>query len=379
MITVKEVTTDKKGLKDFINLQYDLYRDEPNFVPPLRIERNIFFNQKKNPFFEHAQGAYFVAYGGEKAVGRITAHTDENYDKYHNCKQGFFGFYESENSAEVCRELCSSAEKWLLARGVRNILGPMNFSTNHETPGFMVKGFDTPPILMMPYTKKYYPDLFKALGYTKAQLLIAYDLHDVKKVPDVVSDYYKKFTEKYGDEVTIRHLDMKNLNADVRIILDIFNEAWCNNWGYVPMTDKEIDQMASELKLIVNPAVTYLLFKNGEPAAFQLAMPNINEILIKIKDGRLTPAALYKLLFWRNRIHYIRVLLMGIRPKFRRLGLDFIMYYHIFNDGLQKTQYRSVEMSWLLESNTMINAVMKRLDADPYKEYLIVSKELGEN
>ncbi len=377
MITIREVTGDSRGMKDFINLQYDLYRNDPMFVPPLRIERSQFFNPKKNPFFEHAEIAFYVAYREKQPVGRITAHIDHNYNTYHKINQGFFGFYEAIEDQEVCNLLLAEAEKWCRSKGVVSIIGPMNFSTNHESPGFLIKGFDTPPVLMMTHTKPYYAKQVTAAGYSKEKLLIAYYLKDVKKVPDIVAEHYTKIMAKHGADIEIRRIDMKNLKNEVRIILNIFNQAWCNNWGYVPMTEKEINQMAAELKLIAVPDIIYIVYKSGEPVAFQLAFPDINMVLHKIKDGRLSIAAIWKLLFGRKIINTLRVPLMGVLPKYRRLGLDFLMYNDIFLDGLKMMGQGNVEMSWILEDNRMMNAALLKLGSDPYKEYLIVSKALS--
>lgn len=364
-------------MQDFINLPYSIYSNDKNWCPPLKIERKKFFSDK-NPFMLHSRVAYFVAYKENRPIGRVTSHIDEIYNSYYNTQQGFFGFFESIESLEVAEKLMYSAEKWIKASGINSILGPFNFSTNHEV-GFLTKGFEMPPVLMMPYTKKYYPVLLYKLGYQKEKELIAYWLGDVTEVPKIVARSVEKISKKFGDSIKIRNIDMKNLNSELSIILDIYNEAWSKNWGFVPMTDKEITEMARELKLIANPDVTFILFKNGKPAAFLIALPDINQVLMNIKNGKLFPSGIFKLLFLRKKIKTIRVSLMGVKSKYRKLGLDFLVINRVFKDGLEKTPYRSVEMSWILEDNALMNRIFERLKADPYKRYIVLKKKLGDN
>lgn len=374
MITIKQVNNNKKGMKDFIDLPYSLYSNDKNWCPPLKIERKRFFSNK-NPFMLHSKIAYFVAYKGSNPAGRVTSHIDYGYNSYYNTRQGFFGFFESIESLEVAEKLMHSAENWIKSSGIDSIIGPFNFSTNHEI-GFLIKGFEMPPVMMMPYTKKYYPALFYNLGYQKEKELIAYWLGDVTGVPGIVAKSAEKIHKKFGDSIKIRNIDMKNLNSDLSIVLDIYNEAWSKNWGFVPMTDEEITEMVKELKFIANPDVTFILYKSGQPAAFLIALPDINQVLMKIKKGKLFPSGMFKLLFLRKKIDTIRVNLMGVKNKYRKLGLDFLVINRVFKDGLKKTHYRNVEMSWILEDNTLMNRIFKRLSANPYKRYIVMKKKL---
>ncbi len=377
MITVSEVTNNPKGLNDFINFPYTLYKDDSSWVAPLLLERKEFFNTKKNPFFDHAEVAFFVAYKNDIPVGRITAHIDENYNSRYGINQGFFGFFESEENYETAASLVEAAKKWLKEKNCPSAIGPMNFSTNHEI-GFLLEGFDRSPVVMMTYTKKYYPGFFERMGFEIEKILNAYYLEDIKQPPEIVSEYAEKLKNKFGKDISIRHMDFKNMKNDLDIILEIFNEAWSSNWGFVPMTEAEIEQMAKELKLIADPNITYILYKNNEPAAFLVGIPDVNQALLPLKNGKLFPFGIFKLLTGLRKITTVRVLLMGVKPKFRLLGLDFLMYNEIFSYRYKqkKSDFRNVEMSWILEDNKNMNSALVRMGANLYKKYVVYKKSL---
>jgi hypothetical protein len=383
MITIKQVNNDKKGMKDFIHFPYSLYRNDENWCPPLIMERKKFFSAK-NPFMSHGRIAYFVAYEEGRPVGRVTAHTDEVYDKHYNIKQGFFGFFEAADNFELASLLIRSAEDWLRSNGIQTIMGPCSFSLNHEV-GFLIKGFERPPVLMMPYTKKYYPGLFYKMGYRKEKELIAYRLgrETVTETPEIITRISKEIKDKFGDSIEIRNLDMKYIKPQLKIILDIYNEAWSKNWGFVPMTEEEMNELGKELKYFAYPEIIYTLYKDGEPAACLLAFPDINEMLIHIKNGKLFPTGIFKLLFFRKYVKTGRLILMGVKSKFRNMRLDVLLYQRLFEDALSKTEgnrlssIHDLEMSWILEDNIAMNAILESLKADPYKRYLILKKTLG--
>ena len=374
MIVAREVNEDKKGMMDFIRLPYKIYQNDSNWCPPLRIERKRFFSPA-NPFSTHSKIAYFVAYKGTKPVGRITAHIDELYNGYHHAKHGFFGFFESVFSLDVAESLMKQAEHWLGYRGMNQIIGPLNFSTNHEV-GFLTKGFNRPPVIMMPYTKDYYPDMLYRLGYRKEKELIAYWQGSVKEVPPLVQNTAERLNKRYGDAIHIRNINKRDLRRDLHIILDIYNDSWSKNWGFVPLTDEEILKIAKEFKNIAIPDITSLLYKDGEPAAFFFAMPDINEVLIQIRTGRLFPTGLLKLLLCRHRIRTARVMLMGVKTKYRKHGFDFMMLHRMYDAMLRKTSLKNIEMSAILEDNRMMIRALERLNAYPYKKYIVMKKTL---
>ncbi len=376
MVIVKQVDGDKKGMKDFIGLPYSLYRNVPQWCPPLRIERKKFFSPD-NPFMQHSEVACFVAYDGGKPAGRVTAHIDKNFNKHYDTRQGFFGFFEAIESKEVAQVLMQSVEDWLRSRDMESVLGPFNFSTNHEV-GFLIRGFDRPPAIMMPYTHGYYPGLLRDLGYVKEKELLAFFVDKDTEIPGLFTTMARRVSKEQGDSVEIRNFDMGDLKAQLRIILDIYNDAWNKNWGFVPMTDAEIDLMASQLKLFADTDFIYILYKDDEPAAFLLALPDINEVFAQIPEGRLFPTGVFKLLNFRKYIRTGRILLMGVKSRFRNQGLDILLYQRMIQNALTKTsdQMRNLEMSWILEDNKVMINILKSLNADPYKSYLIVKKTL---
>jgi len=374
MITIEQISHGQRKINDFIDIPYDLYRDDNNWCPPLKIERKEFFSDK-NPFMDNSRVAYFIAYKDAKPVGRVTAHVDNFYNSYHKVRQGFFGFFECINDLEIAKKMMKTAENWLRSNGMDSIMGPFNFSTNQEV-GFITEGFERPPVIMMPYNKRYYSDLLGQLSYIEKKKLLAYWMENVTQPPKMVTRFAKSLVKRYQDSVQIRNFDMKNLSADLEIILSIYNEAWGRNWGFVPMTYKEIDTMANQLKLFVDQKYTYLLYRNGEPAAFLLAVPDINELLIDNRSGKLFPTAAFKLLFGRKKIKTLRVLLMGIKRKFRNLGLDILLYHKIFQEGIDKKVYKNVEMSWICDDNRSMINILEKMNAVPYKHYAILGKPL---
>ncbi|GJL77794.1 MAG: hypothetical protein NPINA01_07830 [Nitrospinaceae bacterium] len=376
MVIVKQVDGDKKGMRDFLELPYSIYKDEKNWCPPLRFERKTFFS-RKNPFMKHSEVAFFVAYQGDLPVGRVTAHRDDIYDKFYNTRQGFFGFYESVKEDEVAEQLMLSCEEWIRSKGIDSLMGPFNFSTNHEV-GFLIKGFDRPPVIMMPYTKPYYPEQLNKLGYQKEKELLAFWIDKNTEKPELFTVMAKRIARELEDSYEIRTLNMAQLKSELKIILDIYNEAWNKNWGFVPMTEEEIDDMAKQLKYIAQPDYIYLLYKEGDPAAFLLGLPDINNVLMHIKSGKLFPTGIFKLLSFRKYIQTGRVLLMGVKSQFRNQGLDVLLYNRVIEDIFSKLpkQVKNAELSWILEDNQVMVNILKSMNSDPYKRYLIVKKNL---
>lgn len=377
MVIVKQVNGNKKGMKDFLELPYSLYKNDSNWCPPLRFERKEFFSAK-NPFMKHSEVGFFVAYMDNKPVGRVTAHRDDVYDDFYKVRQGFFGFYESIENDEVAEKLMNSCEEWIKSRGMDSLMGPFNFTTNHEV-GFLTQGFDSPPVIMMPYTKPYYPDQLYKLGYKKEKELLAFWVDRNTEVPELFSVMAKRVARELEGSYEVRTINMGNLKSELKIILDIYNEAWNKNWGFVSMTEEEIDVMAQQLKHFALPDFIYILHKDDEPAAFLMALPDINNVLIHIKSGKLFPTGIFKLLFSQKFFKAGRVLLMGVKSAFRNQGLDFLLYNRMMEDITTKVpkQIKGMELSWILEDNLVMINILKSLNADPYKRYVILKKSLN--
>lgn len=368
MVTRVSTAADKK---DFINFQYEVYRNQPNFVPPLLMDREAFLNERKNPWFEFGKVELFLARRGGKLVGRIAALEDPRYNEFHNVKYGWFGLFECIDDAEVAKALLTEAEKWVKARGLNEILGPANFSSNNEW-GFLVNGFDKEPVLMMPYNPEYYLKLIEQAGYGKAKDLWAWEVDLTKPVPEKIARVAEKVRGREG--ITVRQANMKDWDNEVRRIKDIYNDAWEKNWGFVPMTDKEFDHLAKDLKMILIPEMTLIAEVKGEAVAFAITLPDANQA-IKKANGRLFPFGLVKMLLAMKKIRFGRLAILGIKAGYRKRGLDAILMCDTFNNG-RKLGWYGGEIGWTLEDNDMVNRAIELFGAKKYKTYRVYSKLL---
>ena len=362
----------KADLGEFIRLPNRLHRDSPWYVPQLEFERRRFHDPERNPFFAHASVEYFLARAPDGTVlGRVTAHTDGNFDAVHGGRTGFFGFFECVDDPAVAGALLAAAEAALRARGAERVLGPMNFSTNAEV-GTLVAGFEGVPYLMMPWTPPHYTRLLEAAGYARAKDLFAYLISWHGATPDFIARIAGR--ARRSARIAVRKLEMRRFREELNLVKTIYNAAWARNWGFVPMADAEIEHMAAELKPLIDPALVYLVFVEGEPAGFFLGVPDYNLLLHRIR-GRLFPFGVFRLLLGRRRIGRLRVLTMGVVEKHRRLGLEAVMIEEIHREGPPRG-YLEAEMSWILEDNVAMNAIAERLCGPPYRTYRIWGKPL---
>lgn len=364
-----------KERKQFIDLEWEINRTTPNWISPLRVARKEILDPKKNPFFEHAEMELFLAKKDGKVVGRVAAIKNDNHNKFHNDKWGFWGFFESINDQDVANALFGSAGDWLKSKGLDLMVGPMNPSTNDEC-GLLIKGFDTPPYIMMPHNPEYYPNLVEGYGQKKIKDLYAWHLmtdHALKNISEKMRRVSQKVRESQG--IKFRAANMKDLQNEVERIKEIYNDAWSKNWGFIPFTDHEIDHMAKELKQIVDPELLLLAEKGDEPIAFSLTLPNINEILQKIPDGKLLPTGIFKLLFGMKKIKTVRVITLGVKRNYQHLGLGSMFYIETI-ERAKKNNYIGGEMSWILEDNEPMNNAIRSLGSDLYKTYRIYSYPL---
>ncbi len=363
-------------LKDFLNVVDDIYRGQPNFVRPLDMDLSGRLNPKKNPFFEHGDGVIFTAHRDGKCVGRITAQIDREHLSAHKDDTGFFGFLDTVNDAEVARELLDRAEKWLKGRGMKTVRGPMSLNINEEI-GCLVEGFENPSVLMSPFHMPYQGTLIELAGYTKAKDLFNWSY--------TVGEPNKRVRKAHDDikampEVTLRTFTRKTLDRDVPIMLDIFNDAWAENWGFVPATPKEASKMASDLKLFFLPELSVLVSIDNEPAAFALALPNVNEIIGDL-GGKLFPTGLAKLLY-RLKVKgpsSARLILLGIKKKYRtrKYAALSLFLYAAMNDGGRRAGMTWGELGWTLEDNAAMNTGIRTMGAKKYKTHRIYEKALS--
>jgi len=369
MITVKKVE-DKKALNQFIDFPYALYKNDEKYVPELRLMTKETLNKKKNPFFKHGEADYFIATNeAGKVVGRIAAITNQAYVDHWKENWGFFGFYEAVEDKEVTKALFDAAVTWLKEKGVEGMYGPMNPSTN-DPCGTLIEGFDTPPFVMMTHNKEYYDRVFLEYGLEKRMDLLAWYLRH-KKIPERMLKLSAKIEERLKSQgIIIRQVDFKNIEEEAPKIRYIYNEAWKDNWGFIPMTEDEFMTLVKELKMITTPDLVFMVEDNGKPVAFSATVPNINEIFIKIRNGKLFPFNFLKLINFKKKVKSVRVLTLGILENYRKTGIDACLYAKTFHNGT-KRGYHFGEASWILEDNVMMNRALENINAEMYKKYRI--------
>ncbi len=369
------VKVDSRRKRDtFILLPRSLYKNDPVWVPPLLLERRMHLSPK-NPYFEHADSCLWVAYRNGKPVGRISAQVDRLHLEQHRDDTGFWGMIEAEDNLETFRALLETAENWLKDKGVRRARGPFNLSINQEC-GLLVEGYDTPPAVMMGHALPYYHRLIKECGYQKEKDLLAYTISAGFEPSPAMQTIIKR-TEKH---IRVRKLRKKFFKEELSTIQTIFNDAWSKNWGFIPFTEKEFKHLGDDLKLLVNEDFIGIAEVDGEPAAFMVVLPNLNEA-IKACNGRLLPFGWLKLL-WRMKIIHpttARIPLMGIRREYQNSLLGAGLAYRLIGD-LQNPVVRygikNVELSWILEDNTGMRKIIENISGNPYKTYRIYDKQL---
>ena len=375
-VTIKPVS-DKAGIREFLDVPFPLYRHDPNWVAPLYLERLEHLNPKKNPYFQHADVQLFVAYRDGKPVGRISAQHDRLRLEHHKDNTGQFGFFESVDDVNVARALFDTAGGWLKARGLARVQGPFNFSINDEL-GMLVRGFEHKPNMMMGHALPYYQALMDANGFAKAKDLIAYYTDDLGPLPPLLMRVTKRALAT-GD-IVIRPLDKKQIKRDIGIVMDIFNDAWSHNWGFVPFTSAELEKLANDMKMLVHGDYVSIVTYKGENAAMSVTLPNLNDWIDGF-GGRLLPFNWLKLAkaVMAKRPPSIRMPLLGVRKKFQDgiLGsamavaaIDHVRNYHISRGT------KACEMSWILEDNMRIRHIIEELGGVAYKTYRVYEKDL---
>ncbi|MDF1536679.1 MAG: N-acetyltransferase [bacterium] len=363
-----------RAFKQFINLPWSIYRDDPYWVPPMKSAVR-FLLSSKHPFYRHAEIRLFLAMKQGVPVGRIAAIVNHRHNEFHDEKAGFFGFFECVDDQDVADALLAGAQDWLAASGADIVRGPVNPSTNEEC-GLLVENFLSSPMVMMTYNPPYYADLLVGAGYEKAKDLYAYWYHVGKKLPDRLERIARKVKEREPG-LNVRPIDMGRFTEELDVVKVVYNEAWERNWGFVPMTAEELDHMARQLKPVVVPEMVSLAFVDDEPAGFILALPDLNQVL-KILNGTLFTPRLFKALSAGRRIRTGRCLTLGVREKFRKKGIESAMFAQVWGAGIERG-YRYGEFSWILEDNTIVHDTATRVfSAEHYKTYRIYEKPLGE-
>jgi len=359
----------------FVDVVSYIFRGDPNYVRPLDMDMKRRLG-KKNPFFEHAEGTLFTAHRNGWCVGRASAQIDREHLARYKDDCGFFGFFDTIDDEEVARALMDAAASWLRSRGMKHMRGPLSFSINDEV-GCLVNGFDMPPMALMGHHRAYQGALIEKCGLHKIKDLFAWR-YVVGEVPPRAKKAHDEIEAL--PEVKSRHFDMKNFDAELRVAMDIFNDAWSDNWGFVPYTDAELTKLADDLRLLAIPELTYITEVDGKPAAVAVAIPNLNE-MIKDLDGKLMPLGLGKLL-WRLKVigpSTARLGVLGIRKQYRHVrkyaGLSTYLYTKLNRTG-RDLGIQWGELSWTLEDNGPVNLGIKFMGGKVYKTYRLYEREL---
>lgn len=369
MLTIRPIDINVNAQREaFIHFAWKIYANDPHWVPPLLMDMREKLNEKKHPYFKFGTMQCFMAYRGDEPVGRIAAAQNPRFNEIHKCKTGFCGFFECIDDQEVANLLFDTAKAWLLERGLNVMHGPASPSSNYDY-GLLVEGFDDSPRVLMVYNPPYYVPLWENYGFKKAMGLLAYHL-----VRDKVLTNEKflrvKDIARERSKVTTRPINMKDLKNEVPLIKKIYNGAWEQNWGFVPMTDAELDALANELKLVVNPKlVHFVLNEKGEAVGLALALLDFNYIL-KQMNGRLFPFNFLKMFTQKKKIKWMRVVLLGLLPEYRNKGIDAVLYHELIKNGME-LGLEHAEASWILEDNPGMNRGLQVVNGEVYKRYNI--------
>lgn len=367
-------------LEMFIHFPWTVYKGDRYWVPPIISERKEFLSKEHNPFFEHASADYFLALRGDQLVGTIAAISNQKYNEFQETNVGFFGFFEVLEDPEAAGALIEEAERWAKAAGHDSIIGPAQFSSNDEL-GLLIDGFEDRPRILMTYNPPRYRTYFESNSYRKSMDLWAYSLpvaDFVANTPPKLIRVVEKIRQRRN--LTVRSLDMNRYDEEVHAFKEIYNTSWEKNWGFVPFTDAEMDVMAKQMKQIIDPDLVILVESEGKVVGGSISLPDLNQPLQKAYPKPGTPEfiTMLKLLWhWKvgGRLDWIRVFALGVLPEFRGTGVDALMYMETAKNAIPKG-FKFAEMSWILESNDMMNRAIQMLGGEVYKTYRMYEKDL---
>ncbi|PYL68195.1 MAG: N-acetyltransferase [Verrucomicrobia bacterium] len=373
-IEISEVNSRREH-SAFIKFQWQIYSNDPAWVPPLIIERKTFLDRKRHPFYRHGDAALFLVRKNGKIAGRIMASDDPNYNSLHQSNVGCFGLFESIDDYEVAAALFDAAASWLRTKGRTEMMGPIDYSTNYVC-GLLIDGFQFPPTILTAHNPPYYRDLIERCGFTKAKDWYAWWFADPAKAVAHLRRLATRFNTRCP--AVIRPANLKNLRDESRRLREIYNQAWGKNWGFVPFTEAEIEFMTHELKALVIPEFALIAEVGEEPAGFILGVPDIN-VALRHVNGRLMvfglPIGLLKLLYYKNRTRTARLIALGVIEKYRRSGIAEMLVLRIVEDAMIKRGFAG-ELSLTLEDNFMINRFLETIGAQRYKTYRIFDRTL---
>lgn len=373
-ITVRPVRT-RRELRAFIRLPWRIYAGSANWVPPLLSERKRHLDRRRNPFFEHADAEYFIAWRGDDPVGRITAHIDHRLNEFQRNRWGLFGFFEAERDPAVAAALLDTAEQWLGERGRDRMLGPMDFSTNHEC-GLLVEGHELMPQILENWHHPYYRELLEDQRMTKAMDLYKWEIMaaDRGQMLPMIDELADRLEPEHG--IRLHRMRKRDLALEVRAFMEVYNQAWARNWGFVPLSDAELAHMAHELRTVLDEDFACVAkTAYNEIAGVSLSLPDYNQVLAKL-NGRLLPLGWLKALRDRSRIDQVRVFALGVKPKYQHTGVAAALYRDIWDTCLRRGIPR-VETGWILEVNDPMNRAMEALTGRIVKRHRLYERLIG--
>jgi GNAT superfamily N-acetyltransferase len=372
--TIDVIPLQPRDAKAFITFPWRVYANDPQWVPPLILERKAFLNPHKNPFFQHAEVQLFLARRNGESVGRIAAVLNTAHDQYHHEHGGFFGLFEClPDAAAAATALLHAAAGWVRERGATFLRGPVNLSTNELDCGLLVDNFDRPPVFHSAYNPPYYATFIEANGFAKCRDLLAFSRAYDPPPPPRLQHAMARLQARR--QVTIRQVNMRHFTAEVARITAIYNDAWSDNWGFVPLTDAEAQHMAKVLKLAVFPELTLLAEMQGEPVGCFVAIPDLNPALRHL-HGHLTPWGLLRFCARRRRINTVRVVMLGVKKRYRRLGIDLMLLAEAWKQ-VPKRGVLYGELGWILEDNHLMLRALEEIGAQPCKRYRLYQKDLA--
>ncbi|SOD16259.1 N-acetyltransferase [Nitrosomonas ureae] len=373
LVTVRPVMT-YRDMSKFIDVPWHIYANDPMWVPPLRLERRFHFS-RYNPFFKHGEWQAWVAFQNGRPVGRISAQIDSLHQERYGTDSGHFGLMECIDNSEVFAALMLHAETWLASRQIRRISGPFNLSINQEC-GILVDGFDTPPVIMMPHSARWYDRLLTEQEYYPVKDLLAYRIRVDFEMPLAM----QMLIDRFSSTIIFRTLQRNKFDEEMEALRDIFNDAWSENWGFIPFTQEEFAELGSSLRLLLPDEFIQIAEVDGKPAAFMVSLPNLNEVLAKL-NGNLLPFGWLKLIksIRNQEIRSGRIPLMGVRKQFHNTPLGLALACLVIDAPRQTAIARGieeVEMSWILEDNMAMRNILDHLGSEQYKRYRIYQKIL---
>ncbi len=361
----------KRQLMEFIKFPWKVYADSEYWVPPLIREQRRFLSLA-NPFFQHAEAEYYLARRNGKTCGRISVSVDRNYVNFHEEKMGCFGFLEMFEDYEVAKRLLDVARERLAQKGMEIMRGPFNFTTNHEC-GLLVDGFDTDPVMLSTYNPPYYRDLVELYGLRKSKDLYSYNIID--PTAEIDMSYMRKIAEKAAENrVVARKVNLRDMRGEIERIKEVYNNAWSKNWGFVPLTEAEIDDFARHMKHLVVEDLAYIGELDGKPIGFLLFLPDYN-VVAKKMNGKMGPIQLAQFRWHKHRIQKGRLFMMGVHRDYQRTGIAAAMMDVAFNKAVQRG-FKVADYSWILEDNMPVRAILKFAGAKIYKTHRIYEAAL---